>query len=91
MLDRHLSWIAESLRVDLGRWIARRYKLLQDKEKVAHRLLHVNGHTFEHLREQWDLQQDAQMSVRKSTHPADRIRLSQLTSAFLHHRDGRTC
>jgi len=68
MLDWHLSWIAEALRVDLSRWIARRYKLLQDKEKVAHRLLRANGHTFEHLREQWDLQQGAQMSVRKSTH-----------------------
>lgn len=65
LLDRHLAWIAEELKADLGNWLRRRQKKgVEAQAKKAQKVLDDCGVPLVVLREQWELQQAAQLSIR---------------------------
>lgn len=65
MLDRHMSSIGEELRDDLGNWMQRRRKKgVEGQGKRARKVMDDCGYDVPYLREQWALQQAAQLSLR---------------------------
>ena len=65
MTDRQLTFIAEELRDGLGDWIKNRLERgVKAQGNKAQSLLHDSEFTIPKLREQWDLQKQAQMSLR---------------------------
>ncbi|EJD33614.1 hypothetical protein AURDEDRAFT_76862 [Auricularia subglabra TFB-10046 SS5] len=69
LLDRHLQWIADKMRDDLGKWLVRKWVALRDRERAASREVQRSGHTATMLREQWASQREIQLSVRRMTAP----------------------
>ena len=65
LLDRHAHSLNSEMREGLGDWIGRRLRLGVNKQgKVARAELLACGIPIEVLREQWKLQQAAQLSLR---------------------------
>jgi len=65
MLDRQAASVGNELRDDLGDWIQRRLRCgVKAQGKNAQYILEDCGVGLEELREQWKLQQAAQLSVR---------------------------
>ncbi|KAF9469487.1 hypothetical protein BDZ94DRAFT_692 [Collybia nuda] len=65
LLDRHMASIGEELRADLGSWLRRRQKKgVEGQGKKAQKVLDECGVPLTTLREQWELQQAAQLSIR---------------------------
>ncbi|EJD38117.1 hypothetical protein AURDEDRAFT_33125, partial [Auricularia subglabra TFB-10046 SS5] len=68
-LDRHVKFVAESIRDDLGRWLRRKWEALKLREYEARKTIALSGHSADFLREQWASQRDAQLEVRRMTAP----------------------
>ncbi|PPR04460.1 hypothetical protein CVT26_002237 [Gymnopilus dilepis] len=65
MTDRQLTFIAEELRDGLGDWIKNRLERgIKAQGNKAQSLLDECGFTVSRLRDQWNLQKEAQMSLR---------------------------
>ncbi|EJD33230.1 hypothetical protein AURDEDRAFT_77138 [Auricularia subglabra TFB-10046 SS5] len=69
ILDGQLQWIADINRDELGHWMARKWKKLRLRECEARAQIRQSGYGAETLREQWALQRETQLSLRKLTAP----------------------
>ncbi|KAF4568584.1 hypothetical protein EYR40_010011 [Pleurotus pulmonarius] len=63
ILDRQLSSIGSSHRDDLGDWLTRRHAFARRESLNNRAILQENGFTDTELRDEWNLQQQAQLSV----------------------------
>lgn len=59
--------MATGVRTDLGRWLGKRLKAIALREWNAKAEINTSGFTAEYLREQWELQRAAQLSLRRRT------------------------
>ncbi len=64
LLDTQAMALSLELRHDLGQWIRRRFNSVQKLEKELREELRQYNKPDATLREQWQLQRDAQMSLR---------------------------
>ncbi|EJD36390.1 hypothetical protein AURDEDRAFT_74267 [Auricularia subglabra TFB-10046 SS5] len=74
LLDRQLQRLGRRMRQNLGKWMRRRRKAIQDKSEKAAAQLVKSGHTRRYLSKQWEEQRRAELSVR--SHPTNRLRKS---------------
>ena len=64
LLDRQAGSIGAELRDDLGDWIRRRLKTIESQAAEAQKKLEECGIPIHELRDQWELQRAAQLSLR---------------------------
>ncbi|KAH7097510.1 hypothetical protein BKA62DRAFT_623799, partial [Auriculariales sp. MPI-PUGE-AT-0066] len=80
ILDQQMFWVGEEMRDNLGRWDAKRTKLVKRRRDEAMAELRLSGFTLADvttapdgaiplIRHQWELQRTAQLSVRSMTKP----------------------
>ncbi|EJD50107.1 hypothetical protein AURDEDRAFT_58622 [Auricularia subglabra TFB-10046 SS5] len=74
LLDRQLQRLGRRMRQNLGKWVRRRRKAVLKKSEKATAQLIKSGHSGRYLREQWEEQRRAELSVR--SHPTNRLRKS---------------
>ena len=65
VVDRHLSFIGEEMRDGLGKWISRRHEhRILGQGWVARNTLEDCGIPLTELRQEWETQRSAQLSIR---------------------------
>ncbi|EJD33756.1 hypothetical protein AURDEDRAFT_76731 [Auricularia subglabra TFB-10046 SS5] len=69
ILDGALQWIADTKRDELGQWLGGKWKKLRLRECEAREEIRRAGYSARTLREQWALQRESQLSMRKLTAP----------------------